>query len=479
MEFGIVYIDFALILTSISNFFDQAPMAIISQAFAIGGWIVLVWCLFYAGIHFYIELREEKNEHHWKFVLLAIDIPQENVQTPMAVEQMFGHIAGAYDSPDLRGVFREGFKQRWFSFEVISIEGYIQFLVWTEETFRELVEASIYAQYPEAEITEVEDYVTQLPDKFPNDEYEAWFADFALAEHEAYPLRSYREFEHNISKDTVLKDPMGTFLESFSRIGHGEQMWFQILVKPISNSWKEHAIEKIKELIGEEAPHKSSPLGFLTDNFVTKELGLTWKELNAQVLGSERSEGEDHASDSGGDVNKMKYMTPGQMKLVEDMEKKISKIGLKTKMRGAYIARKEVFNPSRGVNALLGAINQFNIPTSNSIVPKSSTNIRNKVKANQKKTSMFKAYRKRKINYGANAFVLNIEELATIWHFPMSHVKTPMVQKAATKAAEPPPGLPVEYIDTTPKPIVAEETKENKNQGMTDTGEAIEFDDFG
>lgn len=474
MDIGFITINTSLI----SNFFSQSPLALLGQLFAIIGWILLVWLLVYAGFMFYADYMEDKNTANWKFVLLAIDIPQENVQTPMAVEQLFSHIAGAFDAPDLRGKFREGYKQRWFSFEIISIEGYIQFLVWTEETFRELLEGSIYAQYPEAEIVEVEDYVPQVPDKYPNDNYDIWMADFALAEHEAYPLRSYREFEHNISKDTVLKDPMGTFLESFSRIGHGEQMWFQILVQPISNKWKEGAIAKIKELIGEKGPAKKGPLSFLTDNAVTKEMGLDWNEIGAQLLGGVRAEGDSSAPEKTGDVNNLRAMTPGQIKLVEDMEKKISKIGLKTKMRAAYIARKEVFNPTRGVNALIGAINQFNIPTANSIVPKSTTGIRNKVKANLKKTEMFKAYRKRKLNYGANPFVLNIEELATIWHFPMSHVKTPMVQKAATKAAEPPIGLPVEYIDHTPtKPV--EQSKSRGRQVRTDTGEVIEYDDFG
>ncbi|MBI2437132.1 MAG: hypothetical protein HYV41_05370 [Candidatus Magasanikbacteria bacterium] len=478
MDLGFIVINTSIL----SDFFSQTPGALIVQVFAIAGWIVFVWLLFFGGIMFYADYIQDKKTQSWKFVLLAIDIPQENVQTPMAVEQLFSHIAGAFDAPDLRGKFRDGYKQRWFSFEIISIEGYIQFLAWTEEAFRELLEGAIYAQYPEAEITEVEDYVVQVPEKYPHEEYDIWMADFALAEHEAYPLRSYREFEHNISKDTVLKDPMGTFLESFSRIGYGEQMWFQILVQPISNKWKEGAIAKIKELIGEKGPAKKGPLSFLTDNVVTKEFGLDWGEVSAQLLGGVRSEGADSKSVDTGDVNNLRAMTPGQVKLVEDMEKKISKIGLKTKMRAAYMARKEVFNPTRGVNALIGAINQFNIPTANSIIAKSTTGIRNKAKANLKKTEMVKAYRKRKLNYGANAFVLNIEELATIWHFPMSHVKTPMVQKATTKAAEPPIGLPVEYIDRTipiAKSSADEKVKKHKVETMTDTGEVIEYDDFG
>jgi hypothetical protein len=49
---------------------------------------------------------------------------------------------------------------------------------------------------------------------------------------------------------------------------------------------------------------------------------------------------------------------------------------------------------------------------------------------------------------GAKPYVLNIEELATVWHFPLPFVKTPLVQKAGAKRAEPPLGLPVEWAET-------------------------------
>ncbi len=41
---------------------------------------------------------------------------------------------------------------------------------------------------------------------------------------------------------------------------------------------------------------------------------------------------------------------------------------------------------------------------------------------------------------------MNVVELATVWHFPMSHVKTPMVQKVEAKQSEPPVGLPIERV---------------------------------
>jgi hypothetical protein len=44
----------------------------------------------------------------------------------------------------------------------------------------------------------------------------------------------------------------------------------------------------------------------------------------------------------------------------------------------------------------------------------------------------------------ATPFVLNIEELATVFHFPYTTVKAPSVSHSELKTKEPPPDLPVE-----------------------------------
>ena len=445
IEFGV----FTFNLSALGDFFAQSTAKVILDLFVMGGYLFFVWMLLYLALGFYQEYRENKYTKDWKWVVLAVDIPPLNVQTPKAIEQMFAHLAGAYDKPNIADHFRGGYKQRWFSFEILSIEGYIQFLVRTEETFRDLVEAALYAQYPEAEITEVEDYVSNIPDVYPNDTHDIWAADFGLAEDDAYPIRIYREFEHSISKDTVLKDPMGALLENFSRIGPGEQLWMQILVEPVGNSWKEKSIKKIKEIIGEKEKPKENKYLDATLNAPLKIL----EGMGDQVFAREGGDSSSSDKKDDGERNQLKYLTPGQTKIVESMEEKITQVGFKTKIRGLYAGRKEVFRPTRGVHGLIGAMNQFNVPTANSIVPKfgvSASYFFKKWRIAYRKNLLVKAYKKRKIKPGARSFIMNVVELATIWHFPMSHVKTPMIQKVEAKQSEPPIGLPVERIGPAP-----------------------------
>ncbi len=473
MDFGFFYLDLVALYASFGAIFEQGPLILALEFFAIFGWLVGIGPLTRIILHAYIEIKEERYTKDWKPVVLAIDIPAINVQTPMAVEQMFAQLAGALGSSGFSDKFKTGFVQRTFSLEVISIEGYIQFVAWTEESFKDLFEASLYAQYPDAEITEIEDYTRLVPDKFPNETHDLWISDFGLAEHSAYAIRSYREFEHSISKDTVLKDPMGTFLESFSRLGPGEQMWFQVLVEPVDSSWKNDAIAKVKEILG-IADAKPAPGDNVGDKFI-KGMMKSLVFVGDQIFSREPHADEAAAAEEAAPPK----LTPGVHKVIEKMEEKMNKLAFKTKIRAAYIARKEVFNPRRGVNLMIGAINQYNMPSANSIVAIEG-------KKPDKPAKLFKAFKDRSLGTASPTCIMNIEELATIWHFPMSHVKTPLLAKAASKQAEPPVGLPVEFISgpgvrgmgASATPIAGVGPQSTGKKFTTDSGEVIEYDDW-
>jgi len=194
-------------------------------------------------------------------------------------------------------------------------------------------------------------------------------------------------------------------------------------------------------LIGEKDPAKGG------DNIFAKLLEMIGNLAGEIVQSIMGGEAEIAKKEDVGPKNSLQFLTPGQREVVEAIEKKIAKIGFKTKIRAVYLARKEVFSPQLVVNAIIGAINQYSIPSSNSIAPNFTTGASyffKKSKIADRKKLLMNAYKKRKISAGSNPFILNIEELATIWHFPMSHVKTPLLQKAGAKTSEPPAGLPVE-----------------------------------
>jgi len=395
------------------------------------------------GANFWADYRGGKAGSVWEWVILAVDVPPMYIQTPKAVEQIFAQLSGAQVSVHVMDKFWSGKRQKNFSFEIISIEGYTQFLIRTEKDYRDLVEASIYAQYPEAEITEVEDYVDMVPHKFPSDTHHIFGVEFQLGDADPYPIRTYPSFEYNLSKDAVFSDPMAAILENFSRIGKGEHFWLQIIIEPVGNGWKEKGIELVKSIIagGHHGHHGNHP--FL--DFIGNLPMAIAKEIFHYINGTEFEPVDGHHEAEPG---KLSDLTPGQKDTVQAIEDKILKIGFKTKVRALYAAKNEVFNPSKCVDGFIGALNQFHIQGRNSVVPRMTThthflffNHKREIKVQNKFMS---AFVKRKLKVGGNPYILNIEELATMWHFPLPFVKTPLVQKAGAKRGEPPMNLPID-----------------------------------
>ncbi|MSU75069.1 MAG: hypothetical protein EXS55_00940 [Candidatus Magasanikbacteria bacterium] len=412
--------------------------------FAVIGWVVLILFFVKALAELWVKYREDtKYIPHWEWVVLAVDIPPLFIQTPKAVEQIFAHLSGAVPHISLFDKFWLGKKQKWFSFEIVSIEGYIQFLVRTEVEYRDLIEAAIYAQYTEAEITEVEDYIDAIPSRYPNAEYDMIGVEFKLADDDAYPIRTYENFEYNLSKDAVFSDPMAAILENFTRLGHGENLWMQLIIEPTNGGWKEKGIDLVKKLMGNETHHSES----IAAKFASIPMAIMTELGNVWHWNFEPSEG--HEEDRGTTADKL---TPGAKKTVEAIEDKISKIGFKTKMRVLYAARKEVFHPNRCIDGFVGSLSQFHMQNRNSIVPYMNTHAsydRHHTKSYRMQNTFVKTFKKRKMRWKkSNGYILNIEELATIWHFPLPFVKTPLLQKAGYKRAEPPTGLPVEWSET-------------------------------
>ena len=438
MPFGIV-IDFSFWISIL-----QLPTPELARVlFAIVGWTVLALIFFYMGALLWLDVRQDKYTSSWEWVVLAVDVPPDTIQSPKAVEQIFAHFSGALFEPNFGQKYWEGVKQRWFSLEIISLEGYIQFLIYTEATHRDLVEAAIYAQYPMAEITEVEDYVGAIPSKYPNETHEMFGLEFGLAAADPYPIRTYEEFEHSVSIDSTFNDPMAAILENFTRIGTGENLWFQIIIEPISGNWKAKGIDLIKKII-ENKKHTSEQF------FLFKIINVLFDELIKAVRPPSEEGPEKKKEEAPG---KLSDLTPGVRDTVAAIEDKISKIGFKTKCRVLYAAPKEIFNPSRCLDGFVGSLNQFDYAGRNAIVPVAATTAYYAFKNYrilEIKKKFVKAFKKRKIKIGKNPYILNIEELATLWHFPLPLVKTPLLQKTASKRAEPPINLPIEEMTESP-----------------------------
>lgn len=417
------------------------------RLFLDGGWILVLIVLFEGSKMLWLQWRQNKFGAGIKTTTLAIDVPRMNEQTPKAVEQIFAQLSGAYSGPDFYEKWWLGKFQATFSLEVVSMEGYVQFLVHTWTKYRDLVEAAFYSQYPDAEITEVQDYTRAIPSHYPDPDYDVWGTEFVLKKPFALPIRTYPQFEHTASEE-YFKDPLTPLLEIFSSIRRNEFLWLQILIVPGSDSWKAECKAQADKILGKKPPVKKT----VVDQIIESPQWIL-TETHSQIFGAGAPAKPEAKKDDG---MKMMNLTPVERNVLEAVQMKATKIGFATKMRLIYAGKRGVFNKGR-ISQVKGALGLFADQEMNGFRPYGPVTPKEdyfyeRWEAPGKKNKVLRHYRGRS-GRGATPYFLNVEELASIYHFPFRQSKAPMIQKTEAKRSEPPARLPVAEENRVARPF--------------------------
>lgn len=420
------------------------PFGYFWQFFIDGGWLMFVLATLVI-IWSYWQLRlKRKFIASRKFVLLSIDVPREIEPNLKAIEQIYAQFSGVLAKSNFIEKYFQGKIQLSLSLELVSIGGYIQFLIRTPEKFRDLVESGFYAQYPDAVITEVEDYTKDAPDKFPNDKYDLYGSNVVFSKPNPFPIRTYVEFEHGLSQQ--LADPMAGLLEILSKLKQGEQIWIQLVIRPIdSTGWIKQGRSIINKMIGEKVTASPifGPVGGVAHG--------TYETITASLIPLQEKKEERRQP-----KNWMMQLTPGEKAIVEAIQIKCAKKAYETKFRYIYLAEKPLVNKGTGVNAMFGAFNQFSTLNMNGFKPDKATFTKsnfiffNKFRLARRQRRLMKNY---KMRLAGKGIMMNIEELASVFHFPTLTVKAPLVKKIESKRGEPPVSLPIEEAVAPIRPV--------------------------
>jgi hypothetical protein len=140
------------------------------------------------------------------------------------------------------------------------------------------------------------------------------------------------------------------------------------------------------------------------------------------------------------------------------------------------LGEKESFSKGRGVAAVIGAVQQFNIADSNGFKPGPRTKtsadyFRVNKRIAQRQNKIIRNYVNRSNYYGDDIdnMFFSSEELASLWHFPVMSVGAPTVEKIGAKRAVPPSRLPYGERMAAPKP--ASEPRAREREVSLPTGE--------
>ena len=417
-------------------------------------WIFLPFFLFPALWFFWRYWRQEVFDLKEQSILLEIRMPQ-NVEKPLkAMENVFAGFWQMYDPPNPREWIFEGQYQMSFRLEVASTEGDVRFYLGIPKSSRQIMEAALYSQYPDAELIEAEDYTKAVPQNIPNKDWRMWGATYTLDKSDVYPIKTYSQFfeENPDTREEKRVDPVSVLVEGLAKLGEGEHLWLQFMLTPFSpNDKSSHFIERGKEMVDVLAQRPSSngkkagTISVWQDIRATGSMIATGQETERQVVGEVEQEGF---------FAPELRMTPGEREIVSAIEEKISKPSFNVVLRFIYLARTEkYFGPAKALP--MSYFNQFSSATMNFFKPLQTTKVHtlrtfflDKRRGYVRRRHLFRYFTYRIPPYfpkSGGSFTLNIEEMATMFHFPSKATyPSVIIPRVEAKKGEAPPSLPSE-----------------------------------
>lgn len=376
-----------------------------------------------------------------KWVLLEIKTAQGNEKGPQIFENIlsgfYASEGGAVDT--VFDTYLKGVVESYFSLEIAGLEGQVHFYIRSPLGMKDMVEAQIYAQYPKAEIEQAEDYAEIGAKRFPDKNWDMWGTEMILRKEDAYPIRTYAQFQEKITNELI--DPIASFIEELSKHTPGEYTWFQILIRPAKDYWKKDAEELIGKLIGRKKKEKKSILGDVWKDAEDIFRNVWTAPFKVPVYEPKEKESKSDLKES-----LMLYLSPDEKEVVEAIGNNLTKHGFETTIRWLYIGRKESFNKGKGFFSVMAPMSQFNSHNLNSFTLNGQTKtsayyVATEFRKNIRRNDLIKKYRERKIEY--RGFVLNLEELATLYHFPTIGVEAPQTPWVKARRGGSPKELPV------------------------------------
>ncbi|MBI4087764.1 hypothetical protein HY418_00030 [Candidatus Kaiserbacteria bacterium] len=384
---------------------------------AVGGaWKAWVW---YVQAYFITQRQP---------ILLEVKMPRDLVKSPRGMELALSQLwiyAGETTY----------FHRKWlgqvrpiFSFEIASFGGDVHFYIWCWADWRPVIESAIYAQYPEVEIVETEDYATKYV--YDPDKEMVYATDYRYEpRNDAYPIKTYVEFELDKDpKEEYKVDPLAQIIERLSTLGPTEQIWLQIVItmdmeqrrKPGGRFWELEG--RFKGLAMAEVDRIRKELVGNPDDPQER-----WKSFSRVQM----------------------YRINEQIRAIE---RNMSKHPYHVGMRGVFISDPPNFI-QRGWNNMRWIWNPMGNPQyMNQMRPRrwhtpfdypyqDVFDLRWNLHAER----FFDCYRRRAHFYAPYTLpdnIMSTEVIATFWHPVPTAVASPGLQRIPAKKAQPPPNLP-------------------------------------
>lgn len=379
----------------------------------------------------FIQSRQAAFQARQKYILLELRLPRDTMKPLLAMETFFSNMNfGPGESNWYKRIWLGGLRPSW-SFEIASLGGQVHFYIWTREAQRRGLEAYLYAQFPDMEIIEAEDYA-RLTD--PSDgEHSMFGEEYVKKLPDPFPIKTYVAYglDKTGNKPEEQVDPLTQLIEILGSVGPKEQFWVQLIVRQSKN---------------EKYAHKPD--------------WKDWKDHGKELIDKIRSE----------TVKKMKYTDPttgkvietegfpnptkGQNETIAAIESNTNKAAFDVGIRVIYSATKDAYQGAMA-NFVIPLFKPFSHEAGNSIgiLGRYSAGFQDypwedphRLMHEWAEKRLLRFYRHRA--YFADPYtgpysIMSSEELATLYHIPSSTIATPTLPRIQSATTGAPPNLPI------------------------------------
>ncbi|MFH1145922.1 MAG: type IV secretion system DNA-binding domain-containing protein [bacterium] len=325
------------------------------------------------------------------------DSPKNTQDQIAAAEGLFALLGGLKAE--------RGFKSWWqgrtdhFSLEIVNWGGLIRFYLAVPEKTRLYVEEQIHAQYPSAQIEQVDDYNLFTPTGSAVGGY------LTLKRDQVFSVKTYRKLDH---------DPLEVVTSALSRLQEGETAAVQIIIRSAKKEW--HWKGKKLASVMQQGKNYEQASKEVTSGSFLDALGFLFKKLPDQKPAEYR-------------------LSPLEQEMVKNVEEKTAKAGLDVNIRLVAVGKDEA-SAKRILANLQDAFAQYSI-----------YEYGNSFKINEPSTydRLLKNFIYRQYE-SSQGFVLNAEEVASLFHFPLPSNDTPNIVWLLAKTASAPSNVPTDGL---------------------------------
>ncbi|MBP6085349.1 type IV secretion system DNA-binding domain-containing protein [Candidatus Gracilibacteria bacterium] len=348
--------------------------------------LALIFVSYYGFLYFLKKRREAHNKARAaKMAYYLVTIPKADPNNRPGdhkeISSIMEQVLTAINKTQKGGFARSFNDENYFGFE-LSAKNFrenpdgcqIDFFIIALPEYLSLIQRQITAFYPDANIEKVDrkDQTIFRPDSAKAG------VTLSLEKDWIFPLRTFK----NLSAD-----PMNSIINPLGQLGVDEGIALQLILMPADKRWTNRSLKSVGK-IRDGKKLKGNKILIAIGEFIS---ALTKKD-------------KDHDKHTPTDAEQE------QMKMVNE---KARKVGFKTIIR--LVASSSTIEKAQSyIDTLTTSFGQYNDPVLNEIVPFEKVN----------SAATIKGYEKLSIGSTDKLPIFNTEELASIFHFPNSHINT-------------------------------------------------------